>query len=225
MNSKLAVLFSGGKDSCLALSNARERASIECLISIHSANAESFMFHTPNIEWTKLQAKAMQIPLLEWKTKGEKEKELKDLKEAIARAKKQFKIDGVVTGALASNYQASRVQAICDELELKCVNPLWQQNQLQVLRELQQAHIRAKVVGVFAQGMENFLGRDIDARFIADVQRVSGINPAGEGGEFESFVYDAPFFRQKIQIQKTRVEERGGGAKVLVIEKARLADK
>ncbi|MBN2142324.1 hypothetical protein JW711_03250, partial [Candidatus Woesearchaeota archaeon] len=105
---KLAVLFSGGKDSTLALKYARDGDksgpgdSVVCLISLISKNPESFMFHTPNISLTKLQAEAIGLPLIEQETMGEKEKELEDLKRAIERAKVEFGAEGIVTGAVES---------------------------------------------------------------------------------------------------------------------------
>ena len=79
---KLAVLFSGGKDSTLAAWLAqKEGHELSCLISIISENKHSYMFHTPSIEKTKAQAQAMDIPIIVQETKGEKEEELKDLQE------------------------------------------------------------------------------------------------------------------------------------------------
>jgi len=55
---KLGVLFSGGKDSTFALHKAAEKEEVVCLITLVSENKESFMFHTPNIDVTALQAEA-----------------------------------------------------------------------------------------------------------------------------------------------------------------------
>ncbi len=99
---KLAALFSGGKDSCFALYKAvKERHGIACLISLISENKESYMFHTPNIHLTNLQAEALELPLIAFKTKGEKEIELLDLEKAIKSAVKKYKIEGIVSGAVA----------------------------------------------------------------------------------------------------------------------------
>ena len=76
---RVAVLYSGGKDSNMALFLARKKHSIGCLITIKSKNLDSYMFHTPNINFVKEQAMALEIPLIFLGTKGEKEKELKDL--------------------------------------------------------------------------------------------------------------------------------------------------
>src|SRR5665648_419650 len=110
---RLGILFSGGKDSTFALHLAAEKEEVACLITVVSKNKESYMFHTPNIDVTTLQAKALGLPLVSMVTEGKKEEELADLEAAIAEAKEKFQIEGVVTGAVESVYQASRVQRIC----------------------------------------------------------------------------------------------------------------
>ncbi len=224
----LAVLFSGGKDSTLALGYAIRHSKVKCLITLVSENPGSFMFHTPNIQWVEKQAECIGLPIMLQKTKGEKEKELADLEKAISAAKKKFGIRGVVSGAIASCYQASRIQGVCDSLELECFNPLWQKDQFELLRELQEEKIDSIVAGVFAQGFENFLGRKIDASFIRDVKPLAEklqVNPAGEGGEFESFALDAPFFRKKLRILESKAIDGRHGAKILAIEKLEAVQK
>ena len=58
---KLGVLFSGGKDSYLALQYASQEHEISCLLTLESEKEDSWMFHTPAIEWTKIQAKSMKM--------------------------------------------------------------------------------------------------------------------------------------------------------------------
>ena len=60
---RIGVLFSGGKDSTLALHRAVEKEEVVCLICLNSKNPESYMFHTPNIDVTLLQAKALNLPI------------------------------------------------------------------------------------------------------------------------------------------------------------------
>ena len=76
---KLAVLFSGGKDSYLSFQYASQDHEISCLLTLHPEREDSWMFHTPAIEWTNLQAEALGIYHLTSKTSGVKEKELEDL--------------------------------------------------------------------------------------------------------------------------------------------------
>jgi len=202
---KLGLLFSGGKDSTYAAYLAKKKKhKINCLISIHSENKDSYMFHTPSIKQTKVQSNVMDIPLIIIKTKGIKEIELKDLEKAIKIAKEKYKIQGIVTGAVASVYQAARIQKICDKLELECFNPLWQKDQIELLEELIKAKFNIIITGVAAYPLnEKWLGRKIDTNFIKDVKNLKEkykINPAGEGGEFESFVINCPLFKRKLKI-------------------------
>lgn len=201
---KVAVLFSGGKDSCLALLKAKEEHEIACLVSIISKNPESYMFHTPNINRTKAQAEAIGLPLIQEETEGRKEEELEDLKKAIERAKKEYKIEGIVTGAIRSTYQASRVENICKELDLECINPLWQKDQIELLNEIVKNKFEVIISGVFAYPLgKELLGKKIDQKIIQrlkELQEKYEINPAGEGGEIETTVLDAPFFKKKIEV-------------------------
>jgi len=177
---------------------------VRCLITLESANPESYMFHTPNIHMVCLQAKAMDFPLITMKTKGEKESELEDLKKALSQAVDTWEIEGVVTGAINSVYQASRAQRICDELDLWCFNPLWQMKPDNVLQEILEAQFEVIISSISAYPLdEKWLGKKIDKRTVEELltlQEKYGISPAGEGGEFETLVLNGPMFKKRIQI-------------------------
>jgi|SRR3989344_5638575 len=203
---KVGVLFSGGKDSTYAAYLAKkEDYEITCLISLISKNKNSYMFHTPSIEKVEKQGEVMHIPVLLIKTKGEKEKELKDLEKAMVVAKKRYKIEGIVTGAVESIYQASRIQKICNKLHLECFNPLWQKNQFELLNDLIKNKFEVIITGVFAYPLDKkWLGRKIDENFIKDIERLHKkykINSAGEGGEYESFVLNCPIFKKGLKVK------------------------
>ncbi len=211
---KLGVLFSGGKDSTYAAWLAKKQGyEITCLISIVSLNKDSYMFHTPSISSTEVQAKAMNIHIIIQKTGGKKEEELKDLKDAIKKAIKEYKIEGIVTGAVESVYQASRIQKICNELGIECFNPLWQKNQFELLEDLIKNKFKVIITGVFAFPFdEKYLGRQIDKKFIEEMKVLNQkykISPAGEGGEFESFVLDCPLFERPLKIKGFENIEEG----------------
>ena len=201
---KLGVLFSGGKDSMLALDIASEYHDIACLVTLDSANPDSYMFHTPAIDNTAAQATAMGIPQLVQETKGEKEVELEDLKKALSAAKTKYGIEGVVTGALDSMYQASRIQRVCYKLGLTCFNPLWQKRQEDVLKEIAARNYNVIVAGVNGYPLEeDWLGRALDDTAVDELlklQKDMGFNPAGEGGEIETYVLWAPRFVKTIKI-------------------------
>ena len=225
---KLGVLFSGGKDSTLALHKAAEKEQISCLITIRSSNPESYMFHTPNIDITLLQAEALNLPLITKITEGKKEEELVDLEQAVTQAVNQFQIEGIVTGAVESVYQAERVQRICNRLNLWCFNPLWKRNQKELLEELVEKHFRTIISGVFAYPLdETWLGKEIDAQIIARLvalQREIGLSPSGEGGEIETTVLDAPLFKKKIEVVDYSITAKGNCG-IFRIKQARMVAK
>jgi len=225
---RLGVLFSGGKDSTLALHYAIEKEEVVCLITILSKNKESFMYHTPNIEISMLQAKALGLPQITKTTQGEKEKELLNLEDAIKEATRKFQIEGVVTGAIESVYQAERVQRICNRLGLWCFNPLWKQDQKALLEELAEKQFKVIISGVFAYPLdEKWLGKQIDTKLIdklVDLQQKYGLSPTGEGGEIETTVLDAPLFKKKIEVLDYSVEFKGNSG-VFIIKQARLFSK
>jgi diphthine-ammonia ligase len=225
---RLGVLFSGGKDSTLALHLASEKEEVACLITVVSKNPESYMFHTPNIEVTTLQAEALGLPLVCVVTEGRKEEELVDLEKAIVEAKNKFQIDGVVTGAVESIYQASRIQLICNKLDIWCFNPLWKHDQKILLETLVEKKFEVIISGIFAYPLdEKWLGKQIDLQVIdglVDLQNKFGLSPSGEGGEIETTVLDAPMFNRKIDVLGSVVEAKGNCG-VFQVKQARLKDK
>ncbi|MBL7055484.1 diphthine--ammonia ligase [Candidatus Woesearchaeota archaeon] len=230
MKEKLGAMVSGGKDSLYAMQLMQEKGhEITCAMNMKSANESSYMFHTPNFHLVELQAESMNVPLLKHETQGKKEEELKDLKEMLEKAKKEYGIEGITTGALFSDYQRERIENICEELNLKCFSPLWHMDQEQEMRDLMKAEFKIMFSSVAAHGFdESWLGRILDETDIDKLVEMNskvGINIAGEGGEFESLVVDCPMFSKKLQIvDKEIIVESEHVAKMLVKE-AKLVNK
>jgi len=203
---KVAILFSGGKDSVYAAYLAKQAGyELACAIVIKSENRDSYMFHTPSIEKSERQVEVMGIPLILKETGGEKEEELEDLKDAIKIAKEKYGVEGVVTGALHSEYQASRIEKICDELGVESINPLWHREEIGYLNELIDNDFDVVITAVAAYPLDgSWLGRKIDDRFVKEVavlEEKYKIHPAGEGGEFETFVLNCPLFSRGLKIK------------------------
>ena len=117
----VAILFSGGKDSTMALYNAIQSGEdVMYLLSMKSKNDESYMFHVPNIHITDLLAEALDIPILSVDTDGVKEEELQDLKNAFEKLK-SLGVEAIYTGALYSQYQKSRIEKLGGEVGLKII--------------------------------------------------------------------------------------------------------
>jgi len=204
-NIPIAALLSTGKDSLYAIYLMQKQGyDVRCLITIESKNKDSFMFHTPTVELAKLQAKALGKRLVLVRTKGEKEKELKELEKGIMVAKKIFGIEGVCSGALFSNYQRQRIERVCEHLGVRHFAPLWHMNQEQYLRNLIPAGFKFLISKIACYGMDReWLGKRIDEEAIDGLVALGkkyGINVAGEGGEYETLITDMPLFRQKMRV-------------------------
>jgi diphthine-ammonia ligase len=228
-NIKLASLLSTGKDSVLALHIMhRMQYPISCLVTIESENPDSFMYHTPNVHLASLQAHALGMPLIIGTTRGEQEEELSALRTALLQAKREYGIEGVITGALASQYQRERIEKVCDGLGLTVFSPLWQMDQVKELRMLLSEEFVVVFTKVAADGLDaSWLGQQLDEariELLVQLQKTHGVHPAGEGGEYESLVLDAPLFTERIELGETQVIKDGLAA-TLRITNARTTPK
>lgn len=207
---KLAVLFSGGKDSHLAMYKASLDHEIVCAITVKSQNNFSYMFQSLGFEFTALQLKAQGIDQHVVETKGEQENELIDLKRGIEEVIEKYGVEGIVTGAIQSTYQASRIQKICKELDIWCFNPLWDINHEEMIEELTQ-QFRGVILGIFAYPLDKlFVGalmnKDTFQKLLIYEKKYQ-ISAIGEGGEFESFIINGPLYKYPLKFKLKSIEE------------------
>lgn len=225
---KAAVLYSGGKDSTMSIYKALELGwRIEYLVSMISENPESYMYHSTNIHLTELSAQALNIPLIKAFTKGEKEKELEDLRLVLSDLKDEG-VEAIFTGAIASQYQKSRIDKLCNSLSLKSCAPLWHRDPQEYMEELIKLNFEVVIVSVSAEGLdESWLGRRINEEVLQDLLELHdkyGVHLAFEGGEAETLVLDSPLFHKRINIiEAENVWQKDSGH--YIIKKAVLTDK
>ncbi len=219
---KVAALFSGGKDSVFAIYVAKQWGwDITHLVAMLPEKKDSWMFHTVNIHLTKLLSIAIDIPILTMHTKGEKEDELNDLKNLLG----SIPIDGVISGAIASEYQRTRIERICHELDINSFTPIWHKNQKILIKDQIDSGFIIKIVGIYANGFdESWLGKTLDIKTLEELvvlNKKFDINISGEGGEFETLVIDGPIFNKKLvidEIEKSWQRDNG----TLIVKKAHL---
>lgn len=220
---RVAALVSGGKDSVLALHVAQCHGwDVTHLVTVRPKAQDSWMFHVPNTDLGPLLAEAVGVPLVNVETAGEKEREVDDLEKALAA----LHIDGFVSGALASEYQRTRLEGVGHRLGLRSFTPLWHKRPEWILDTVSGPGWDVRIAAVAAEGLgEGWLGRLIDAGAVRELLALRerfGVHPGGEGGEYESLVLDAPCFRRRIEVTRARRDwRRDGGA--WVVEEARLA--
>lgn len=200
---------------------------VEYLVSMISENTESYMFHTSNIHLTELAAEAMDIPLIRASTPGIKEEELNDLKKVLTDLKGKG-VEAIFSGALASSYQKSRIDKICQELSLESAAPLWHVDAYQYMEELIDLGFETILVSVSAEGLDkSYLGKKIDRKLLdklVSLHNDYGIHLAFEGGEAETLVLDCPLFKKRIKIQDLE-EVWEGDSGYINIKKAILEEK
>ena len=223
-----AILFSGGKDSTMALYAALEaKEDVKYLLSVKSLNNESYMFHVPNIHVTDLLAKALDISILSVETNGIKEEELQDLKKAFEKLKTSG-VECIYTGALYSVYQKSRIEKLGSEVGLKIISPYWHVDELEYMRKIVSLGFKVIISGVSAWGLdESWLGREIDDKTIDELVELNEkyrLNIAFEGGEAETLTVDGPIFKKRLKILKYKKEWHLDSG-VFIIEDAVLEEK
>ena len=224
----VAILFSGGKDSTMAVYAALEaKEDVKYLLSMKSKNDESYMFHVPNIHVTDLLSEALDIPIMSVETEGVKEEELDDLKAAFLDLK-DLGVEAIYTGALYSVYQKSRIEKLGDEVGLKIISPYWHVDELEYMRKIVSLGFKIMICGVAAWGLdESWLGRIIDYDTIDELVRLNEkyhVDIAFEGGEAETLAIDGPIFKKRIEILKYKKEWHLDSG-VFVIEDAVLKEK
>ncbi len=134
---KMLSLFSGGKDSVYATYLAmKEGHDVVSLLSLIPEKDDSYMFHVPNISLTIFQAESLEIPLVKKSVNGEKEKEVKELQTIIGDFVDNNEIEGIISGAIESNYQRERIQKIADLYNIYHYAPLWKINTLEYMENL-----------------------------------------------------------------------------------------
>lgn len=222
----VTALVSGGKDSIYAASLAETQGRpIDELLVLRPDDPESMMFHTPNLEMVALQAEAWGKSYRSVAVDGRDEaSELRALERALAN-----RHGWVVAGAIASSYQWSRLLAVAGRVGRPVYSPLWRVDPGRVVREEIAAGLDIRLVHLAAESLgAELLGQRLDLRVLADLERrsrdVRRTNVAGEGGEYETLVVDAPFFRSRIALDETdrRVER---SASRLVVGAAHLVPK
>lgn len=221
------ALVSGGKDSIYSAYLAECQGwSVDQLLTIAPADPESMMFHTPHVDLVGRQAEAWGRA---WRKVTLHEKGESAEGEALERALSEAPGEWIVAGAIASSYQYRRLLRVADRLGRKVYAPLWGKDGLRVVREEVGAGLDIRFVHLAAEGLPpEWVGRRLDAEMIEAIAARSAspraFHPAGEGGEYETLVVDAPFFRARLRLEGTSVRRTAGTA-TLAFTAARLEPK
>jgi len=211
-------LFSGGKDSSWALYRALESGrDVSRLVTVHP-EGDSYMYHVPATELACLAAESVGIPLVEVEpddfaaddaeeSSAQGDAELRPLEAALGDLDAELPggIAGLTAGAVESEYQTSRIEAMADRLDADLFAPLWQQDPRDLADAMLDAGFEIRIIRVAAYGLdESWLGRTLDAEALGELEELNeshGVHILGEGGEFETVVTDGPHMDRRIELE------------------------
>ena len=219
---RLASLYSGGKDSTFSLYLEEQMGhDVPYLVNIMPEDKASWIFHTPNLNVVPLMAEAMGKELITAPSTGTEEGDMEGLRNAL----EGLDVDGIITGAVWSDYQWDRMNLVCNDLGLKVFSPLWRKDQDMVMDAFLQSGIKAIIVGCYAEGLgQEWLGRELNAETVAELKvlrKKFGISIMGEGGEYESMTLDSPMHSHPLEIVSSEISwKRDNGT--LNVTSARL---
>ncbi len=222
---RLASLYSGGKDSTFSLYLMEQSGhDIPYLVNIVPEDAASWIFHTPNLSVVPLMAESMGKELVTAKSSGTEEGDMEGLRNALDG----LDVEGVVSGAIWSDYQWDRMNIVCGDLGLKLMAPLWRKDQDMLMDQFIDSGIRSMIVGCYAEGLgEEWLGRIIDRQAVEELKAIrtrTGISIMGEGGEYESLTIDSPMHSRPLEIISSEKDwSRQGGT--MRVTSARLSER
>ena len=204
---RLASLYSGGKDSSFSLYVAEQMGhEIPYLVNVVPEDRASWIFHTPNLNVVPAIAEAMGKELILGRSTGEEDSDMEGLRQALDG----LDIDGIVTGAVWSDYQWDRMNLVCGDLGLRFFAPMWRKDQDYLMEQMIDAGVEAVIVGCYAEGFdESWLGRPLNHETLAELRKLRdkyGISIMGEGGEYESLTLNSPSFRYPLKIAGSRKE-------------------
>ena len=203
---RVLALSSGGKDSCYTIWWALLRGwHVSGIITVRVTGDDSMTFQLPTVGIARLQAEAGGIPWHEIEVEGDETTEMDELEAGIRQITYTNAVDGIVCGALRSDYQKTRVERMCERLDIHSFTPLWHHQGDQHMQELVDHGFEVTLTSVSADGLgDEWLGTKLELSALDRLRALAAdhrFNIDGEGGEFETAVFAAPWMDGRIEIQ------------------------
>ncbi|HEV2011217.1 MAG TPA: diphthine--ammonia ligase [Candidatus Limnocylindria bacterium] len=194
---RYALMWSGGKDSALALMRARASGlRVSRLLNFYDPATDRVRFHATRSDLIRAQADAIGIDLRQLGPPWERyEATFRDLLAELKREGFAGIVFGDIHLADVRGWYEERVRAA----GLAHVEPIWSEAPAALVAEFVASGSRAVITCCELPKLdEAWLGRIIDERFVDEIGG-TGIDPAGENGEYHSFTFAGPLFQAPVR--------------------------
>ncbi|MBI2545002.1 MAG: diphthine--ammonia ligase [Candidatus Aenigmarchaeota archaeon] len=226
---KVAVMYSGGKDSTMAVNYALENGwDVETLISVKPKSTESFLYQYATVEWTKLSSEALGIPALH--VKSEKIG-AKDEADELEKVFKNLKVDAILMGGVGlQETQIRELKRVANKFGIELIVPYNDLTSEQLFEKTIDSGFDIMLTDVASDGLTmNWLGKKLNKENSEEFKHMSkefGFDILGEGGYYNTFVVDGPIFKKKIEFTQTEsVWDKSTGSGYLEVKNAKLVPK
>jgi len=207
---KVISMWGGGKDSCLACYRAKNQGyDIVSLLNFTTSSEENSLSHGLSAEVIGRQATMTEIPSSQMAMPKEGYRDA--FKSLIEKWKRTKDIEGIVFGDIYLEGHREWIDSVCRELQVKPVMPIWTKDTASLMDEFISLGFKAIIVATRADKLgKEWLGREIDTTLMKEFEGMGGIDPCGENGEFHTFVYDGPLFKEKVRFNTGNKTLRDG---------------
>ncbi len=224
---EVAILYSGGKDSTYAIEYAMSRGwDIKYLLSVKPTRKDCYLFHFATVEFTKELSKVLDIKHIYTTCDIENpEKEALIVKDIVSKNK----VDALILGGVGlQETQIRSLQKALVPLGIEVFAAHAGDDEEAVLKDILKKGYKILITQVASDGLISWLGREINFDSFEDLKRDSikyGFNLLGEGGYYDSLVYDGPIFKKRLEILHSEKIIEGKYNGYLKINKFRIVNK
>ncbi|EWH14186.1 ATP-binding protein [Cellulophaga geojensis KL-A] len=203
--------WSSGKDSALALYKMQQSNAykVDRLVTSVNSTFNRVSMHGLRLPLLEAQAKAIGLPLQTIMLNADVS--MSSYNEVMKTTMQGLILKGYTHAVFGDIFLEDLKKYREDKLKevgVKGVFPLWKQDTKVLLKELVQLGFKAITVCVNAKLLdESFVGREVDESFFNDLPE--NVDPCGENGEFHTFVYDGPIFKQPVSFTVGEKVQKG----------------
>jgi uncharacterized protein (TIGR00290 family) len=209
---RVLVSWSGGKDSCMALEELLrgDLYRVAALLTTLTRESDRISMHGVRRALLERQTQSLGFPLEQVVIpRGATNHQYKSAMEQALAAYREAGIESMVFGDLFLEDIRDYREKLFSRLGMRPLFPLWRRDTAVLIEDFIARGFKAVVTCVNAQALDrSFAGRVIDREFLSRLP--PGVDPCGENGEFHTFVFGGPLFKQQVTFSPGEVTLEGG---------------